>query len=50
MSKDKIDQKNGVNVNISKVNINVIGNPQKKPFFDTVLNMIKNILLKNNNV
>lgn len=50
MSKDKVDQKNGVNVNISNVNINVIGNSQKKHFFDTILNIIKNILLKNNNV
>lgn len=49
MTKDKVDQKNGVNVNISNVNINVIGNPKKENLFNTVLNIIKNILLINKN-
>lgn len=50
MSKDKVDQKNGVNINMSNVNINIIGNPNKEHLFDTVLNIIKNILPKNNNI
>lgn len=45
MSKDKVDRKNGVNVYI-----NVIVNPKKEHLFDTVLNIIKNILPKNNNI
>lgn len=55
MSKDKVEQKNEVDVdnkmkyvNIGIINFNFMNN-QKKHHFNTILNKVKNILSKNNN-
>lgn len=50
MKKYETNQKNGLNVNIGNLNINITDCQKRESFIGIITKIIKNILIKNNNI